>query len=201
MLLSARESARVLSEAGIARAQARVLLAAGLAGRPVQTLAATLYDGAAVRGLAERPTVDPHTVARACPHGLYVARLRPARPIDARPTDARPIDDVTGWQDLAAQLRHQPAMPSWSRALVAARIAAHGTLPWVATLCGHVVLGADATRIHAAPDGGPDGETVFELSPPGTWFDELRDRVLPTARGGRPWVLWTPRSLRPDPSR
>jgi hypothetical protein len=26
------------------------------------------------------------------------------------------------------------------------------------------------------------------------WFDVLVERVLPTSRGGRPWIVWTPLS-------
>jgi hypothetical protein len=62
----------------------------------------------------------------------------------------------------------------------------------VATLCGHVVLGADAVRVRAAGTGG-DGTVAFTLARPGPWFEAIDDGVLPTGRGGRPCVIWTPR--------
>jgi hypothetical protein len=80
-------------------------------------------------------------------------------------------------------------LPPWTRALLAARITAYGSLPWVATLCGHVVLGARAVAVHRAPSG----DTVFTLTEPGRWWDAFANRVLTTDRGGRPWLVWTPR--------
>ena len=98
------------------------------------------------------------------------------------------MDVTTDWEQLAADLAVQPPMPPLTRALLAARIAAYGPLPWVATLCGHVVLGAEAVAVTTGTD-----HLRFTLREPGQWFESVRDRVLPTTRGGRPWVLWTPR--------
>jgi hypothetical protein len=179
MLLSAREATRVLAEVGVARTQAQVLLAAGLAGTGVRSAGAVLYDEAAVRALAARPEVDPDELAAACPHGLFIARIDRSRPVDV----------TTGWADLARQLSLQPPMPGMTRALLGVRMTAYPNLPWVATLCGHVVLGADAA--HA--DLAAGGRIAFTLAPPSSWFAVLVDRVLPTSRGGRPWVVWTPR--------
>jgi hypothetical protein len=183
MVLSSRESARILAEAGIARTQAQVLLAAGLAGCGVRTAGAVLYDERAVRALAMRPLVDSEVLHAACPHGLYLTRLE----------RARRLDTTTGWASLADQLSVQPPMPSLTRALLSAQITVYETLPWVATLCGYVVLGADATRVDAAPDGS----TVFELMPPSAWFDPVAERVFASSRGGRPWVVWRPRQAPP----
>ncbi len=124
MLMSANQSARVLAAQGVPRTQAQLLLAAGLAGAGTRTAGAVLYDERAVRRLSERPVADTEAVAAACPHGLLVARL-------ARSTT---LDVKVGWPTLADQVRVQPAMPPLSRALVAARVAAYGGLPWVATL-------------------------------------------------------------------
>jgi hypothetical protein len=75
-----------------------------------------------------------------------------------------------------------------TRALLGVRMSAYPNLPRVATLCGHVVLGADAVLADIAADG----RIAFELAPPSSGFVVLVDRVLPTSRGGRPWVVWTP---------
>jgi hypothetical protein len=118
-------------------------------------------------------------LAAACPHGLFIARIDRSRRVDV----------TAGWAELARQLSLQPPMPPMTRALLGVRMAAYPSFPWVATLCGHVVLGAVAVRAAIAADGS----IVFELAPPDTWFEVLVDRVLPTSRGGRPWVVWTPR--------
>jgi hypothetical protein len=183
MLLSARQAAGVLlREGGIARMQARRLLAAGLAGPGVPSAGAVLYEQTAVQTLAVRPLLDLDELAAVCPHGLVIARI----------DRARRVDTATGWEGLAADLSAQQAMPPLTRALLAARMAAYGSVPWVETLCGHVVLGADALSVRAAgPDS--DGTVAFTLTRPALWFDAIDDRVLPTGRGGRPCVIWTPR--------
>lgn len=193
MLVSARQAAGVLlAEGGIARLQARRLLAAGLAGPGVPSAGAVLYDQTAVQTLAMRPVLCLDDLAPVCPHGLVIARIDPTRRVDTS----------TGWDELAADLRAQPAMPPLTLALLAARMAAYGSVPWVATLCGHVVLGADAIGVSAAGAGrdgtagdgaGRDGAAVFALTRPGRWFEPIDGRVLPTGRGGRPCLIWTPR--------
>jgi hypothetical protein len=183
MLLSARQAAGVLlTQGGIARTQARRLLAAGLAGPGVASAGAVLYDRTAVQTLALRPVLELDELAALCPHGLVIARIDPERRVDTS----------AGWEELAADLSTQQAMPPLTRALLAARIAAYGSVPWVATLCGHVVLGADAVRVRAAGTGG-DGTVAFTLARPGPWSEAIDDGVLPTGRGGRPCVIWTPR--------
>ena len=155
----------------------------GVCGTPavcgVRAAGAVLYDQRAVRALAARPEVEPDELAAACPHGLFIARLDRTRGVDV----------TTGWAELATQVSIQPPMPAMARALLAARMTAYPHLPWVATLCGHVVLGADAVRA----DLVAGGSIAFTLAPPSSWFEVLVDRVMPTSRGGRPWVVWTPR--------
>ena len=199
MLVSARHACGLLlEERGIARAQARRLLAAGLAGPGVRGAGAVLYDPIAVQALASRPVLELDELAPVCPNGLVVARLDTTRRTDA----------MADWQERAVDLSGPWAMPPWTRALLAARITALGTLPWVATLCGHVVLGADAVGVHsdAAPahvrEGhGEDRDAVvtFTLARPGSWFDAVGDAVLRTGRGGRPCLIWVPRCGPPDP--
>ena len=63
-------------------------------------------------------------------------------------------------------------------------------LPWVATLCGFVVFGAELVGFGEQVE--PIPRTFFVLRPPGAWFDAIEGRRLPTRPGGRPWYLWTP---------
>jgi hypothetical protein len=167
MLVSARHACGLLlEERGIARAQARRLLAAGLAGPGVRGAGAVLYDPIAVQALASRPVLELDELAPVCPNGLVVARLDATRRTDA----------MADWQERAADLSGPWAMPPWTRALLAARIAALGTLPWVATLCGHVVLGC------------PTGLMVRRSRGRGA-----ADGTRWTGRGGRPCLIWVPR--------
>jgi hypothetical protein len=160
--------------------QVRILLRSGAAGRGVPTTGGVLYDEQSVRELVSRPTVDRDELATTCPHGLYVARL---------PRDL--CVDVTGsWERTAARLSRVPAMPAMTAALLQVRLRMSGRrLPWVATVSGFVVLGADLTGIIEA--SGVDGpEQRFRLEPPGKWFAGLERRWFPTGRGGRPWHIW-----------
>jgi hypothetical protein len=95
------QAAGLLAQVGIARTQAQVLLTAGLAGQGVRAGGAVLYDESAVSALADWPWVDPDALTAACPHGLFIARVDRARPVDA----------TIGWTELAARLSVQPPMP------------------------------------------------------------------------------------------
>ncbi len=167
----------MLAELGLARAQARHLLTSGLAGPATRRSGVVLYESARVHELVTRTFVDDEVLARACPQGMYVARL-------ARGTS----DDVSlSWEVRARRLATQPAMAPIGRALLAARIAARGPLAWVATISGLVVFGAEATAL-SIDDAG---RNAFALDAPGPWFDALEGRWLPTGRG-RHWVIWEP---------
>jgi hypothetical protein len=93
----------VLAELGLGRAQARHLLTSGQAGRATRVSSALLYESARVHDLVTRPFVDDEVLALVCPR----------------------VSTSAGWR--AAQ----PAMAPIDRALLAARIAARGPLPWV----------------------------------------------------------------------
>jgi len=181
VLLSIRDSARLLAPAGLTVEQTRLLLRTGLTGPAMPVGSSLGYDAEAVGRLARWPEVeaDAATVAvtEVLPAGLYVARLGRGVSVDL----SRP------WATAAESLRDQPAMTELSRALLAARIAGHGRLPWVATLFGFVVLGAEAVGV------GTDlrsGRTVFALEPPGAWWTGLEGCRLRTRRG-RPGLLLT----------
>jgi hypothetical protein len=129
--------------------------------------------------VAQRPLVDESVLAAACPRGLYVGRA--SRTIR--------LDVSSPWEEVSKQVRQRPVMPALSVALLMARLRLVGRLPWVATLCGFVVHGADLTGL----DHWPDGHDAFRLEPPGPWFVHLQRRWFPTGRGGRPWLIWDPR--------
>jgi hypothetical protein len=192
--ISARKAAGILAPVVSGEAQARALLGAGLAGPPLASSSVTLYDEAAVRALAARPTLDLASAAGSaqtaslCPHGLYVARLRRAQRWDLS----------VGWSEAVQSVAGVPELPPVTAGLLLARIRAWGRLPWVATLCGFVVLGGEITGTRPDPGPGPqqqgddEGARTFVIEPPGSWFAALAEARMPTGPGGRPWVVWLP---------
>ena len=184
MLITGRAAARALGGVLGSDEQARLLLRAGVCGPGLRAGGVVLYEESRVLELAQRPFVDETGLVGACPHGLYVGRL--ARTL--------PLELSLPWHQVAAQVRRLPVMPPLAGALLVARVRLFGRLPWVATLCGFVVLGADLTGFHQ----GSDGQIEFRLEAPGEWFGQLERRWFPTGRGGRPWVVWD-RPLPPGP--
>lgn len=174
--MTGREAAALLSAVLPVREHARLVLGAGLAGEPVRTSAALLYDAAAVHALAERPPVTARELARVCPRGLLVARLSRQTSVEVR----------APWAETAAVVAVQPCMPPMTAALAGARLRARDGHPWIATLCGYVVLCAEARGLVAERD-----RIRFDLSEPGEWADALAGRPLPTRRG-RPWTFLDP---------
>jgi hypothetical protein len=179
MLVSGRKAITILSPAVSGRAQATQVLRSGLAGPPTPTPRGPMYDERHVTALLRRPVVEESSLRELCPHGLYVARMPRTCEI---PVGA-------GWAELATALGRRPRMPALSVAVVAVRMTAWGGLPWIATVCGWVVLSAEACGFRV----GSDGDQSFELRPPGSWAVAFDGHRLPTPRGGRPWYLWTPR--------
>ncbi len=177
MLLSVRDSADVLAAAGLTVEQTRLLLRTGVAGPGTRIGGAVAYDEDAVVGLATWPEIDASEVIRSSPGGVYVARLSRDATVDAG----------ASWATAAESLRDQPSMTEMSRALLAARIAGHGRLPWLATMFGFVLLGADAVGVWSDLERG---RTLFGLEPPGPWFGAVDGRRLRTRRG-RPGLLLT----------
>ena len=76
MLISARESSRILAAAGLSRQQSRRALLSGLAGEAVRTGGALLYDEQRVQGLSRWPDVVHEHLLDACTGGVLVIRLR-----------------------------------------------------------------------------------------------------------------------------
>jgi hypothetical protein len=182
MLVSGREAVRILRTRGAVtgEAQARSLLRSGLAGRGVITGPGVYFDRDAVRALADRPWLDEPAQQAACPAGAYIARLSRADPPDLTRT----------WVDVVDRLDRVPRMPAMTAALLEVSVSAGGRLPWVATLNGFVVVGADLLGLTV----GDDGSNRFRLEPPGAWFEVWRGARLRGSRGGRPWVVLLPRA-------
>jgi hypothetical protein len=175
-MVTGRQAAELLREVLPTREHARLVLKAGLAGPAIDTSAALLYDAARVEELTMRPPVTAEEVATWGSFGAYVARLPRATPIDVS----------SAWEERAALVSTRPDMPTMSAALLDVRLGAAVRLPWVATLCGFVVLCADA--VGARQD---DHGMAFDLLEPGAWAQDLDGRRLRT-RPGRPWTLLEP---------
>lgn len=89
----------------------------------------------------------------------------------------------------------------WERIRIRTLIAEQGFVPFVATVCGFVAVGANITGVTARhPEGRitGDGENWrgipgadLDLAPPGPWFDLFRDTRMPGGRGAH-WRLWRP---------
>ena len=147
----------------------------------------TVYDADGVHALTDWPTVDRSRLTDICPHGLYVARL--SRAIE--------VDLTQGWHAVAAQVDAMPAMPGLTAATLGVRVNVWLQVPWVATVSGFVVFGAELVGFREQTE--PIPRTFFVLRPPGAWFGAIEGRRLPTRPGGRPRYLWTPPACRqPD---
>ena len=178
MLISERASSQILTSVGISREQARLLLHTGVAGPGERVGSSTVYDESQVREVAARPPVDEHRLMRACPVGVYVARL-------ARD---RSLDTAASWDERARAVAPQPPLPPMTAAVVGVRHRlAGGRLPWVATVSGFVVFGGEATGWRPAWDGS----SVVDLDPPGPWYQVVAERWFAFGRG-RHWCLWDP---------
>lgn len=178
MQVSAREASEILAAAGLSRQQARRVLAAGLAGPGLKTRSATLYDEASVRDLLSRPCLGAIDLDPACREEMFVARVSPAAAAGGQEAVR------SGWR-----------LSPYARLRIRVRVDRDGFMPFVATVCGFVVLGANL--VDARPDQRPDVEanstderTVLDVEPPGAWFDTFRASRFVTGPGS-PWTLWS----------
>lgn len=175
MLLTARQAAARLAEAGLSRRRADVVLQAGVAGAPIRTPAATLYDEAAVAALLARRWLDPLTVDGLFPHGVLVSR----RAFDVLATTAcEALAD--GWD-----------FSVWTRTWIRHVLESEPTFPLVATICGFVVGAADIAGVRT----GGRHASGLDLRPPGAWATELGDAWLPTGPGRDFSLRWPRRML------
>lgn len=179
MSISERAAAEILRPVGMSREQARRLLLTGAAGSGVRGRTTT-YDEAAVRALAARPAVDEGRLAADCPWGVHVVRLARGRFLDT----SRP------WEVQATEVATQPRIPVMTAVTLGVRVRLTGGMPWVVTVSGLVVFGAEMTG-WTTPD---DVTHRFSLRPPGGWYDVLDRRWLAFGRG-RHWFFWDPKRL------
>jgi len=178
MLVTARESSRILGGAGISRQQSRRVLLTGLAGAAVPTSSSLLYDEDRVRELGRWQVVDHEELLASCPGGVFVMRLGPGAEPDA----------TAPWGSVAEALRVQPYLgfPAWLQ--VAALVSAYAPLPCVATVCGYPVLLADLVSFRSRADEEAGDQVVLGLEPAGEWAGLLARRRLVTS-AGPPWLV------------
>jgi hypothetical protein len=167
MLISAREACRILAGAGVSRRCALQVLTAGLAGESLDAGSMTLYDRARVLDLAERRSVRWIDLDEPCPAGFFVSRRD--FPVAAERPD-----------QLAALSGGWGAVCPWNWVAMAYQVGRYGSFPFIATIGGFVVLGADIVKTA--------GLCELTLERPGSWFDTVEDSWLPTGPG-RPWKL------------
>jgi hypothetical protein len=174
MLISGREARALLEAAGFSSRHARIALSRGLGGEPIRTRAAHLYDEARVRDLAARAAIGWSEVHEICPEGIFVAR----RDLDVSLSLPAQFEHAArGWGDLNP----------WVWMLMGFQVRARGSLPFVLTVAGVVVFGADIVGMREGCE--------LRLERPDRWFDRLQGRRLSTGPG-RPWVVHLSDNLR-----
>jgi hypothetical protein len=167
MLISAREACDLLTRDGVSRRGALKVLAAGLAGPAVRAQHVVLYEGARVEELAARPSIYWPDAAEWSPGGFFVSR----REFPATSSRSEQVAALSGgWGSVSP----------WEWVVVALQVQRHGPFPFVATVGGLVVLGADIVEVR--------GFSNLVLTEPGPWFDGVAGCWFPTGPG-RPWVL------------
>jgi hypothetical protein len=167
VLISARKACQFLADAGVSKRCALQVLASGLAGKAVDGGTTALYEHDRVLDLAQRQGMPWSGLAEQCPTGFFVSRREfPA-------TGSRE-------EQLAALSGGWASVSPWRWIAVSSQIDCHGSFPFVATIGGLVVLGADIVGVRSR------SELVLER--PGSWFEAIEGRWFPTGPG-RPWVL------------
>jgi hypothetical protein len=177
VLVSSRRALHLLATRVASFEQARRLLQSGAAGPPASVGGVVAYDQDMVLDLATRPWVDENALAEACPWGVHIARLGRDRSLDV----------TLPWEELADRVAHQRALPPMTATLLGVRMKISEGLPWVATVSGYVVFGAETTGWQ--PLG--DGAVRFALRPPGAWFRIVERRWFAFGPG-RHWFFWDP---------
>jgi hypothetical protein len=176
MLISARKASHLLARDGVSPCTALQVLAAGLAGEPIHTSAMDLYEHERVAELAARPSVWWPEADQLCRPGFFLSRR-------SFPATAQRADQV------AALSGEWGSVSPWRWVVMHHRLTTHGSFPFVATVGGLVVLGADIVETR--------GCSELVLEEPGAWFRGWQGRWFPTGRG-RPWVLILPAPVAPE---
>ena len=167
MYISGREAATILARVGLSREGSRGALAGGLAGDPIRLKGSLLYEEQRVRELAARPHTKLSDLSAHCRRGTFVARLNPLAPPPIGP----------GWY-----------VSPWARAWIHHAISTVGYYPFVATISGYVVEGAEIIGAHPHLSG-THVRTSFTTRSAGEWFHALEGSRFRTGPGG-PWLIW-----------
>jgi hypothetical protein len=191
MKITGREAGRLLGDLGVDRESARRALLAGVAGPGERIGGLVLYESARVEELValvgSAPEPDPRSLAPICRGGIFVARVGPRREESSPWRTWRGADMTAPMSEQLDAVRRWWHMSPYTRILFEARVERNGYLPFLVTVSGFVVLGADVVAIDPwRPEG-----TSFSLREPSRWFDPFRHSRLPVTQGG-PWQLWSP---------
>ena len=189
--MTGREAAECLAALGIERESARRALAAGVAGAGVRTRAAVLYDRARVESLVDRAQVpldhrDVDDLPAACRGGTLVVRLSPRRPDDGSSRSWQGADTTAPREEQWDAARMWFRMSPWTRVLLRSRASTGRPAPFVATVGGFVVLGADVLGVDVEARG-----TSLRLGEPGDWFECWREGRFEGGARSR-WQWWIP---------
>lgn len=168
-LVTTRGAAGILGGAGLTWKAARAVLLSGLAGPGERVGNAVLYEAAEVERLLSRPWVQPRGIERA-----FVARLAAGRLVLRQGAAAA----ETGAE--LEQVRHGWVTDAITRVRLRLAVEEQGYFPFVATVSGFVVLGADIVGV---------GVRTLELAPPGAWWKRYAGHRLATGRGHH-WTFW-----------
>jgi hypothetical protein len=194
MWISLRRAADLLqTDLGINRESARIALNAGLAGEVVRAGGAHLVEDHSVRAVIERAhrpmgSEDSYDAARRA--GAFVGRLGPRR--------ATPEDDWRSWRgvDLAAPGEEQLlAAAGWwqvsipTRVLLTVRAERGDLVPFIGVVAGLAVVGGEVAGVAGRRPGHDARWLRFDLTLPGSWFEELQGRRI-GPRTGPPWFTW-----------
>ncbi|MDT0201018.1 hypothetical protein [Nocardioides sp. AE5] len=179
-LVSARQASSMLGTLGISRQSARRALLAGIAGRPIRSAGALLYREDRVRSLV-KPALDPDALPPPLHNGVIVGALTtgPDLGVPARATSQGMKTEVNIALITAALLRFAVKLGH--------------PIPYVATVAGFVVAGAEVAGI--APVDAEQGHVArrstnnagvrvrLALRPPGDWYAAIHLERLAVPSG------------------
>jgi hypothetical protein len=191
MKITGREAGRALGALGVDRESARRALLAGVAGPGERIGGLLLYDSARVEELISRVDASPELGRDALnpifTWGIFTARVGPRRAELSPYRTWKGADMTAPTSEQLDGARMWWQMSSLTRVLIKSRVQRDGFFPFLATVAGFVVVGADIVGLEPAR---PEG-TAFLLGEPSAWFDTFRHARLPVTNGG-PWQLWSP---------
>jgi hypothetical protein len=191
MKITGREAGRALSTLGVDRESARRALLAGVAGPGERIGGLLLYDSARVDELISRvsaaPELDLDALDPICRRGIFAARVGPRREEGSPHRAWKGADMTAPSSEQLDGIRMWWQMSPFTRVLLKLRVERDGYFPFLATVAGFVVAGADIVGLEPwRPEG-----TAFCLREPSPWFEAFRHRRLPVTKGG-PWQFWSP---------